>query len=52
MSPRTYAVAFEALVAMRQGGGTPRGMRILGATGAEPTVSILEVAATIWHGEA
>ncbi len=36
----------EALAAMR-GSGTPRGIQIFRAAGAEPTVSILEVVATL-----
>ncbi len=34
----------EALVAMRQSGETPRGVLIFRAAGAEPTLTILEVA--------
>jgi len=37
----------EALAAMRAGGGTPRGILIFRAAGAEPTVSVLEVVASI-----
>jgi len=36
----------EALAAMR-GSGTPRGIQIFRAAGAEPTLSILEVVATL-----
>ena len=37
----------EALAAMRASGGTPRGIQIFRAAGAEPTVNILEVVATL-----
>jgi hypothetical protein len=36
----------EALIAMR-GSGTPRGIQIFRAAGAEPTVCVLEVVATL-----
>jgi len=36
----------EALATMR-GSGTPRGIQIFRAAGAEPTISILEVVATV-----
>jgi len=36
-----------ALAALRDSGGTPRGIQIFRAAGAEPTVSILEVVATV-----
>ncbi|HEV8214776.1 MAG TPA: hypothetical protein VGP95_03045, partial [Gemmatimonadaceae bacterium] len=37
----------EALMAMRQQGGTPAGVLMFRAAGAEPSLSIYEVASTI-----
>jgi hypothetical protein len=37
----------EALMAMRQQGGTPAGVLMFRAAGAEPSLSIFEVASTI-----
>jgi hypothetical protein len=37
----------EALMAMRQQGGTPAGVLMFRAAGAEPSLSVYEVASTI-----